>query len=702
MKKAKSSNSKSAGSTITTMTKYNSSSNVNTKSVINPELLTKASIVKLLKAHNEAVPYKHLHIENIFDNQVMRKVQEESLTNLKATFKESDLFKVFQTIDMGNLDGFKQKDKNKLVNLFALKDYLYSSEFRNFVESITGCQGLIDRVDCSMNAYTNGCHLLCHDDVIGTRRVSYIIYLTDADEEWNATDGGSLELYPLDPSTIITRPESGQQGVPIAVPTTLLLPTFNSMAIFCVQPGRSYHSVQEVFTDKSRLSISGWFHGVDPIVGSDLASLKQIMTKGDDNQSFSYYPDGIYPVVAEQPKKKQKSKSAGNKTTSLLSADDSAELAQYINPEYLKASVMKEINSAFCDQSSLQLKDFIRLDVALALSGCVAAADHDDTLGLGRCPSSYHAGVDEQWTLVGPSHKRRYLKLKPSLLSTNTSATNTAAVTTNVNKTSKSTSTSNSNNKTKVDRYVSSRSHIAEVLFDIQTKLFQSESFARYLKAVTSLTPRSHRGEVRRFRPGLDYTVAHYGSMTQEPRLDATLCFVKDDTIITSEQTKTVKGKKDGKKEDYDDDDDDEEEDDDDDDEEEEEEGGVWNSGDVGGFECYIEVDSTEETAEAAEVFQSGYGASSKPKPKPKPKSNDDKDKTKQVLSSNNNEEDDNQEDDDNEEDNDDDTSLLSVTPGFNVLSLVMRDDKVMRFIKYLSANAPSSRWDIAYEYEYE
>ena len=36
------------------------------------------------------------------------------------------------------------------------------------------------------------------------------------------------------------------------------------------------------------------------------------------------------------------------------------------------------------------------------------------------------------------------------------------------------------------------------------------------------------RGEVRRFRPGLDYTVAHYGVLTQDPQLDAVLCFVDD------------------------------------------------------------------------------------------------------------------------------------------------------------------------------
>lgn len=52
------------------------------------------------------------------------------------------------------------------------------------------------QTDCSCNVYANGGHLLCHDDVIGTRCVSWIIYLTDPDEPWEEADGGGLELYP--------------------------------------------------------------------------------------------------------------------------------------------------------------------------------------------------------------------------------------------------------------------------------------------------------------------------------------------------------------------------------------------------------------------------------------------------------------------------------------------------------------------------
>ena len=60
----------------------------------------------------------------------------------------------------------------------AIRDAIYTPEFRHFVEEVTGCGALSDKTDCSVNMYSEGCHLLCHDDVIGTRRASYIIYLT--------------------------------------------------------------------------------------------------------------------------------------------------------------------------------------------------------------------------------------------------------------------------------------------------------------------------------------------------------------------------------------------------------------------------------------------------------------------------------------------------------------------------------------------
>ena len=56
--------------------------------------------------------------------------------------------------------------------------------------------------------------------------------------------------------------------------------------------------------------------------------------------------------------------------------------------------------------------------------------------------------------------------------------------------------------------------------------------------------------------------------------------------------------------------------------------------------------------------------------------------------------------DDDDEDEDEEDGTLLTVQPGFNSLLLVLRDEGVMRFVKYVSASAEGSRWDVCGEYE--
>lgn len=80
--------------------------------------------------------------------------------------------------------------------------------------------------------------------------MSYILYLTDPDARWDPKDGGALELYPV-----------LEKGTPAVSPSVAIPPQWNQFAMFTVQPGHSFHSVEEVVAkDKSRLSISGWFH----------------------------------------------------------------------------------------------------------------------------------------------------------------------------------------------------------------------------------------------------------------------------------------------------------------------------------------------------------------------------------------------------------------------------------------------------------
>jgi hypothetical protein len=127
------------------------------------------------------------------DDGLLRAVRKEILANLHFTIKETDIYKVWQTGDLANLDGLPQDELDKLSHLFTLRNALYSQEFRDFLSSVTNCGPLSgSKTDMSINSYNDGCHLLNHDDVIGTRRVSFILYLTDPDERWDPKDGGAL------------------------------------------------------------------------------------------------------------------------------------------------------------------------------------------------------------------------------------------------------------------------------------------------------------------------------------------------------------------------------------------------------------------------------------------------------------------------------------------------------------------------------
>jgi hypothetical protein len=169
---------------------------------------------------------------------------------------------------------------------------------------------------------------------------------------------------------------------------------------------------------------------------------------------------------------------------------------------------------------------------------------------------------------------------------------------------------------------------VGSLLQHIKTNVFESDAMRRYLGFVTGLgNPTGIKdSQIRQFRPGLDYTVAHYGLLVDQSVLDATMCFVYDENDDKD----------------------------------------AWESGDVGGFECYIEaddIDDDDRNGEKGGTGKTGNGPA-------------------------------------DEYNEDDDTELLSVSASNNTLSLVYRDPGTMRFVKYIGSSAPSSRFDICVEYE--
>ena len=476
-------------------------------------------------------------------------VTEEIKQNSKVKFKESDLFRVYQSIDLGNLQSDSPEHQDQLPHLLKLKAALYSPEYRAFIERIADLPRgtLTDQVDCAANCHAPGCHLLCHDDVIGTRRISYIVYLTEP--HWSAEEGGALELY--SPQTKDGAVSTTSSCVPQATPTKTLLPLFNSMAYFEVRPGISFHAVQEVFGERPRLSIQGWYHAADMPLGMEDATLNRLKTigKGEDTEGeFDAFLSTPPPPPTTTATTIDNGTAQVNDTNDTLTEADCTFLKTYVNETYLSAESMQEIRERFEHDSSVQLRHFLCKPFMAKIEQQLQSGDD---LGNGKPALDYlqfQSTMDSNgndpssgtWTVVGPAHKQRFLEYSGSSGSSSPS------------------------------------DDMGSLLLTVKEQLFQRPEFGRFLKNITSLgMPTGHRGRVRRFRPGLDYTVAHYGILTTQSVLDATLCLCagNGEQCRVDEETDELIGT---------------------------DADAVWASGDCGGFECYIAAENDDEEAEEA------------------------------------------------------------------------------------------------------
>merc|ERR1719161_2883670 len=159
----------------------------------------------------------------------------------------------------------------------------------------------------------------------------------------------------------------------------------------------------------------------------------------------------------------------------------------------------------------------------------------------------YSAGLGLGWTAVGPPHMQRYLQFNSDVLSA-------------------SSSLSFGNAETEPESSCPPRQQIGKAMSEISDGLLKRPEFARLILALTGLTPqRCTKAEVRRFRPGMDYTVATHLGITQSAELNISFCLVDDASRQAAD---------------------------------------AWAGEDVGGFESYIAVDEAGESAEAQERYR--------------------------------------------------------------------------------------------------
>lgn len=199
---------------------------------INPIYLDSNQLSCLRKEFQTVDPFSHIQLRDFF---IPEKLQEvlQALSEEHFFFKESDLFKFSQTNDL-------KHSGNVILKSFI--SFLYSEEFIDFMQKITGLRFSKDFADIHATLYEDTDFLLCHDDKLDSRNLAFLVYLTDLTQK----DGGELALYDVDagePSKIVKR----------------LYPSFNTFTFFHVS-SISFHSVEEVVSNAQRIAIGGWYH----------------------------------------------------------------------------------------------------------------------------------------------------------------------------------------------------------------------------------------------------------------------------------------------------------------------------------------------------------------------------------------------------------------------------------------------------------
>lgn len=311
-------------------------------------------------------------------------------------------------------------------------------------------------------------------------------------------------------------------------------------------------------------------------------------------------------------------------------------LSDFLAPSYLSTATLEKLSGQFVEASEIVLHNFLKNDLAEKIKQETKSVDERDYPD-NEIPSQ-DLGEGDGWTLQGPTSKQRYANL-------------------------------------------TSQSKSTPMLESVLRQLLPSEAFRAWISVVSSLAPVGYRVEARRFRKGLDYTLAGADESGGEAQLDVCLgtTWWADVEPGTDEEDKLV---------------------------------------DNGGWDCYLAPpDKDEDPA----VFQSSRAKKIQDDQKPESAevepatteqaeakvNNDEAKKAGPSISMNGQELEFDPDqfspsdfDSDSEAGSDDDGPLLSSLVSFNRLLIVLRDPGVMKFVKYLGHGAQGSRWDVGGEWE--
>jgi Rps23 Pro-64 3,4-dihydroxylase Tpa1-like proline 4-hydroxylase len=556
---------------------------------------------------------------------------------LHFTPKETDIYKIHQSGDLANLDGLDDSSLARLPSLLKLRDALYSHAFRGYISHVANAGPVSGKkTDMAINVYTPTCHLLCHDDVIGSRRISYILYLTDPDLPWKAEWGGALRLYP---TQALSTDDGTETLVPSADFSVSIPPAFNQLSFFAIQPGKSFHDVEEVYTRKEgedagdggrvRMAISGWFHipqegeeGYEEGMEERLAERSSLNQLQQSKADVFDLPQSQWRDVEGAPERDEEEAPFTN--------DELDWLLRFLNPTYLTPDTVEALRESFEENSAATLADFLHPKFAERLRKYLEPLDGAPSSGFPNLK-----GAEEYAGVARPPHKHRFLYRQPTL------------------------SAIENGSDTPLDQLVE--------------HLLPSPLFIRWLSLITGLSFTRAEFLVRRFRRGMDYTLATSYAQPQ-PQLELCLGITPttgwgedDDNEDEDESEDEIPARKpiserNGKKS-----------------EAKKEELSSSDSGlePVGGYEMYMAGDEEDDDGDSHDGIEIPAGAASHTGAGQRKRTKAD---PAVYRSSGDDEEDD---------------VLFSNPAGWNKLTIVLRDTGVMKFVKYVSDSAKGDRWDM-------
>lgn len=490
---------------------------------LNKDILTSEFVDKKVKEIQESTPYEWGFLDKPFNPVLLNNIRKEIESNISFTEKETDIYRVNQSGDLANLNKLSNEQiVERLPNLYVLQNIIYSKYWRDYISKLLNCGPLsASKTDLSVNTYDKGCHLLIHDDVISSRRVSFILYLPDESLDWKVSFGGNLKLY-----------DSFTKNIPMSDASKRFIPQFNSMAFFNVQPGYSFHEVEEVKVDKHRISIQGWYHipqegeegyikgEEEEWIKQNNSTLKQLKSGSNENnlKNFEFPNSNNYQNI--------------DNFTSVLDEDDKKLLAQYINPKY-SIENLAALSESFQASNKLILKNFLHERYAQVLKKDIRQYEINVD-----APKDYKS-IQHPWKCAWPTNKWRFLYIDGKKFFKITKDKSIDELISEekalkVNWKELSEDYQNEINTMMEEEGCQSDAFITDDDMDLASEnniikllelmtFIQSSTFKKYLTFLSNIDSiKKESIMIRRFRPGYDYTLATTGNNSLDFNLGLT------------------------------------------------------------------------------------------------------------------------------------------------------------------------------------